>query len=156
MVQATLATEIENMIPSNVESEAAAVLTDAYGVFASDAIGNTIPISSAGVELGKVAMSSALIGMSAPNAGITIIPAAILAFWVAVCGGFAVSFVGSVAAIPPPHASLSSAFASLMVTNKDANLSLSDAAEQMAVIMYADAIVGGTVTIPPAVVGPIL
>lgn len=156
MSQSTLASELENLEPSDSEQIAAQTLTDAYGVFATAATGIGIPITPAGVNLGKTAMLSTLSGMSAPGAGIVSIPAAIAAFWVAVAGGLAASFPGAIAVVPPPHASLPAAFAALMPANAAASLSLKDSAAAMATIMYADAIIGGTVTLPGPVVGPIL
>ena len=156
MIQATLANELKSLKPTNIELEAAQALTNAYGVFASAAAGSGIPISPAGVESGKTAMLSALTGMSAPGAGTTAIPTAVIAFWTAVCGGFAVSFIGSIASTPPPHASIASAFAALMSANTAGKVSLDDAANSMATIMYADAIIGGIVVLPPSVPGPIL
>lgn len=155
MVEATLATELENLTPTFTEAAAITVLTDAYGVYSSDATALT-PILSTGIALGKAAMAVALIGMSAPGAGIAIIPAAIAAFWVAVAGGLATSFAGATAIVPPPHATLPATFAALMPANTAANVTLEQAAATMAMIMHTDAIVGGTVTTPPSVVTPIL
>lgn len=158
MVQTTLATQLQNMTPTGVEATAITALVDAYGTFASAATGNGIPLTPAGVTLGKTAMQGALVGMSIDSAGLTAIPAACVAFWGAVCTGFAVSFPSSIAATPPPHASLAAAFAALMPANTIAEVDLATAASSIAAIMYTDAITGGTVTLPgtPPVVGPII
>lgn len=158
MVQATLATQLQNMTNIDVEATAITNLVNAYGTFSSAATGNGIPLTPAGVTLGKTAMQGALVGMSADGAGITKIPNACVAFWGAVCTSFAVSFPGSIAATPPPHASLASAFAALMPTNTAGDVTLAQAAQSIAAIMYTDAIAGGTVTLPgaPPVVGPII
>jgi hypothetical protein len=158
MTQAKLADELLAMDPVDNEPEAANNLATAYANFAADAVGNGIPLAPAGLNLGKTAMTGALTGMSAPGAGITAIPAAIVAFWGAVCGGFAVSFPGSVGATPPPHAALAASFAALMPVNTAADLSKEDATKAIAAIMYADAVLGGIVILPgaPPVPGPIL
>jgi len=158
MLQATLSTQLQNMAPTGVEATAITNLVNAYGTFASSATGNGIPLTPAGVTLGKNAMSAALIGMSADSAGLTSIPLACVAFWGAVCTGFAVSFPSSIAATPPPHAALSAAFAALMPANTSGDVTLAQAADSIATIMHTDAITGGTVTLPgtPPVVGPIL
>jgi len=158
MVQNTLATELENLVPVDVEADAAAGLTDAYGVFASGAAAGAVAITPAGVELGKAQMLPALTGMSAPGAGLAAIPAGIIAFWVGVAGGLAASFPGAIAVVPPPNAALAAAFAAMMPANTAAELSLADAAAAMAGVMYANAIVGGLVTLPgvPPLVFPIL
>ncbi len=148
MSESTLATELENLAPTSTESEAAQTLTDAYGVYAAGAIAGGVPITSAGVDLGKAAMLPALAGMSADGAGITIIPSAVVAFWNGVAGGLSTSFVGATAITPPPHATLPSAFASLMPTNTSGDVTKAEAAASIAEIMHADAIVGGTVTYP--------
>ena len=158
MTQAKLADELLAMDPVDNEPEAAEILATAYANFAATAVGNGIPVTPAGISSGKAAMISTLSGMSAPGAGITIIPAAIVAFWGAVCGSFAASFPGSVGATPPPHASLSTAFTNLMLANTTANLSKEDSTKALATIMHTDAIVGGIVLLPgaPPVPGPIL
>ena len=100
MIEATLKTELENLAPTNNEAAAISTLTDTYGIYASDATAAS-PILPTGVELGKTAMAGALVGMSAPGAGIAKIPAAIIAFWGAVAGGLASSFAGAIAITPP-------------------------------------------------------
>jgi len=158
MVEATLASELEALVPADNEPAAINALVTAYGNYASAAIGNGIPLAPAGVESGKAAMTGALVGMSAPGAGLAKIPAACAAFWAAVCTGFAVSFPGTIAAVPPPHAALAGALPPIMVANKNGSKSLKDSASAMATPIHTDATTGGTVTLPgaPPVVGPIL
>jgi hypothetical protein len=146
LIQTTLADELRSLAPTALEADAITTLTDAYANYAADATANSVALSPAGVLLGKAAMASALVGMSAAGAGIAAIPAAIKAFWVAVAGGLATSFAGATAIVPPPHASLSSAFATLMPTNTAGEVTADQAADSMALIMHADAILGGTVT----------
>lgn len=158
LTQSTLADGLKTMTPTGDESVAIQRMVDAYGDYASEATGAGIAITTAGVELGKAAMSPVLVGMSAPFAAIAKIPASIISFWGAVCTGFAVSFPGSVAATPPPHASLAAAFAALMPANVAARLNTDQAMDAVAAIMHTDATIGGTVTLPgtPPVVGPII
>lgn len=155
MSQSTLATELEKMTPSDNEADSIQALTDAYGVFATGAAAG-VPISSAGVDLGKTAMSGALVGMSADGAGITKIPAAVAAFWVA--AAVPVSFVGSIAVVPPPNAGLAALLAVTLPANMAASATLAQAAAALAANMYSQAIIGGLVTFPgaPPVVVPIL
>lgn len=156
MSQSTLATELENMVPTDNEPDAITALTDAYGVFAADAESNSIPITPAGVNLGKAAMSAALVGMSVSGAGITAIPAACIAFWVAVAGGLATSFPGATAITPPPHAGIAAKLAITFPANTAGGKSLADSVDAIATDMHSEAIVGGTCTFPGPVVAPIL
>ena len=155
MSQSVLADELAKMTPTDQESVAIQRLVDAYGKFASDAMSLT-PILPAGVELGKTAMKAALTGMSAPGAGLVSIPTSIVAFWGAVAGGLAASFAAATVIVPPPNAALPAAFPAVMVANTVGSLSRAASTAAMAAGMYADAIIGGTTTTPPAVVTPIL
>jgi hypothetical protein len=148
MAAATLATELLSLTPTSVEDTAIDAIVDAYGVFASDAVSNAILISPAGIELGKAAMSAALVGMSEENEGRTKIPAAVVAFWTAVSGGLTASFTGALAITPPPHATLSDDFATLMDENMNGDVSAEEAAEALANLLYEQAALGGTVTYP--------
>ena len=150
----TLASELENLVPTVIESVAAQRLADAYEVFALDAIGNGVPILPSGPAAGKSAMIPALTGMSAPGAAASIIGNAVVSFWAAAATPAA--FPGSIAVVPPPNANLASLLPSIFNANTAGNLSLVDAVQVIASTMHAEAIIGGTVTLPGPVVGPIL
>jgi len=156
MTQAKLADELKALDPTDSEPSAISNLATAYANFALDAVGNGIPVVPAGVELGKTAMASALTGMS--TNGLTAIPTAVIAFWGALCAGFATSFPGSAGATPPPHASLTASFAPLMAANASGGLSKDAAMDALATLLYGEAIIGGIVLLPgtPPVPGPIL
>lgn len=156
MSTSTLATELLNLDPVAVESDAITALTDAYGVFAAEAVAGAQTLTAAGVDLGKAAMSAALVGMSAPNAGAAILVTAAQAFWAAVAGGLATSFAGATVITPPPHASLLALLNATFPSNTSGALSKADATQNVANNFYAEAIVGGTVTYPGPVVSPIL
>ncbi len=156
MVQATLATQLQNMIPVNLEATAITNLVNAYGTYASTATGAGVPIAAPGVTIGKTAMSTALVGMSATDAGRTLIPAACLAFWTAACAAFATTFPGSIASTPPPHVTLPTSFLTTVDANTSGSLGLVASMKAIAAVMHADAIIGGTVTLPGPTVGPIL
>lgn len=155
MVEATLATELQNLTPTSTESSAITALVDAYATYAADAEAAT-PIKSTGIDLGKTAMASALSGMSASGAGLTIIPNAILAFWNGVAAGLATSFDGATAISAPPHATLETLFAATAAANTSGSKTLIEATEAIAADMHANAIVGGTVTTPGPTVTPII
>lgn len=154
MSEATLASELEALVPEATEAAAAARLTEAYGNYAADAEGNAVPIESTGIDLGKAAMEPALAGMSAPGAGATVIANAVIAFWVA--AAVPASFPTATIVVPPPNAGLAVALEAVFASNTAAQASLEDAAANIAAVMHAQAIIGGTVTLPGPSVGPIL
>lgn len=146
LVQATLSTQLQNLAPTTVEATAITNLVNAYGTYAAGAASNAVPITPAGVTLGKNAMSAQLVGMSASGQGITKIPASIVAFWAAVAGGLATSFAGAIAIVPPPNAGLAALLAATFPANTSGNLTLAQACDAIAANMHAQAIIGGTVT----------
>lgn len=156
MLQSTLSTQLQNMAPAAAEATAITNLVNAYGTYASAAAAGAVPITPAGVNLGKAAMQAALVGMSAPGAGITKIPLAVVQFWVAVAGGLATSFAGALAITPPPNAGLAALLAATFPANVSGNKTLAQAADAIATNMHTQAIIGGTVTLPGPVVTPIL
>ncbi len=156
LTESTLSTQLQNLAATTSEATAITALTDAYGVYAADAVSNAVTLSTAGVNRGKAAMSAALVGMSASGAGLTKIPLAIAAFWNAVAGGLATSFTGATAIVPPPHASLPTTFPDTCGTNTSGQKTLAQSAAAIAGVMHADAIVGGSVTFPGPITAPIL
>jgi hypothetical protein len=157
MVQATLATALANMVPTEDEAAAIQEFADAYEQYALDATALT-PILPAGVTLGKNAMIPAMTGISTPGQGAQKMVDGIVAFWGGVAGGLTTSFAAAIAITPPPHASLLAALPPIFASNTSGGLSLSDSMNAIAAPMHANAIVGGTVTTPggPPVVTPII
>ena len=137
MAKATLSTELQNMTPTESEASAISALVDAYATYASAATGAGVPITPAGIELGKGAMAPALVGMSADGAGNTKIPAAIVAFWGAVCTGFATSFPGSIAATPPPFANLPTTFPATTAANTSGEKTLAQSMDAIAGVIHS-------------------
>lgn len=150
MLAATLATELEKMTPTDVEADAAIALADAYTIFALDAVGAGVPILPAGPNGAKAAMATGLAGMSAPGAGAGIIAAAVIQFWVVAAP---LGWPAPMIAVPPPNAGLAAALPGAFTANTDGSLSLADATMAIATVFHAQAILLGTVTIPPA--GPL-
>lgn len=156
MSAGTLATELLDLVPVGSEAAAIATLVGAYGTFASAAAAGASSITAAGINLGQSAMSMALVGVSAPNAGSAVLAASIQAFWVAVAGGLATSFPSASAVTPPPHAGLQAQLDATFAANVVGNADLADAVNAVATTIYNQAIIGGTVTLPGPVVTPIL
>lgn len=154
MSAATLATQLENLTPTDNESAAAVVLAEAYRVFALAAVGNGVPILPSGPLAGKTAMIPALAGMSTPGAGASALESGVRAFWLA--AATVAACPGSIAVVPPPTVGLAAALLPVFASNTSTSATLSQAANAVASVMYANAIVGGTVTLPGPSVGPIL
>ena len=156
MSQSTLAAELEAAwaVSYDNESDAITALSDAYGVFASKAESNSVPIGPAGVDLGKAAMAAALVGMSSPGAGLVSIPAAVIAFWAA--AAIPVSFSGATAVVPPLNVGLAALLTVTFAANAANEVSTEDAVDAIATDMYNEAIIGGTATFPGPTVAPII
>jgi len=155
MDENTLATELKKLEPAATEAAAATTLADAYATYAADAESNGVPLSAVGLAAGKAAFAAALTGMSAPGAAIVSIPTACVAFWAAVALGLATSFTGATAIAPPPHATLAADFAALMPQNVIDEVTLEQAAADIAAMMHTNATTGGAVTFPGPTVAPI-
>jgi len=154
MSSATLASELQNLTPRIDEPGAAEALAEAYRVFALDAVGNGVPILPAGPDAGKLAMIPVLAGMSQPGAGALKIEQGVRAFWLA--AALPAFFPGSIAALPPPTVGLANSLQPVFDSNTSGGATLEQAAQAVAAVMYANAIVGGTVTLPGPATGPIL
>lgn len=155
MSASVLAAQLANLDPVPTEAQAIITLTNAYGVFAADATAG-VPITPAGVDLGKAAMQAALVGMSVPGAGAAIMVAGVQAFWGAVAAGLAVSFAAAIAIVPPPHAGLLPLLISSFAANTTSAAPKAVATMLIATDFYSQAIIGGGVTFPGPVVSPIL
>ena len=155
MSQGALAAQLVNLAPAATEAAAIATLADAYAVFAGDAVAGAVPITPAGVGLGKAAMQLALVGISTPGAGSAVLTGAVQAFWAAVAGGLATSFAGATAIVPPPHAGLQVLLDATFAANTASQASQAAATDAVATVLYNQAIVGGTATFPGPVVSPI-
>lgn len=155
MSSGVLASQLLGLVPAATEAEAVVTLASAYAVFAADAVAGAVPITAAGVLLGRTAMQAALFGMSAPGAGAAVIAAAIQAFWGAVALGLAASFSGAAAITPPPHAGLQPLLETAFAVNTATSADLVTAAQSVATVIHNQAIIGGTATFPGPVVSPI-
>lgn len=155
MSPSVLATQLLNLVPAATEAEAVVTIANAYSVFATDAQAGAVPITPAGVALGKAAMQAALVGMSVPGAGAIVLTSAVQAFWGAVAAGLATSFAAAISIVPPPHTGLQALLVSTFATNTSTEATQAAATNAVAVDFYSEAIVGGGVTFPGPVVSPI-
>jgi hypothetical protein len=158
LTEATLAEALEGMVPAATEADAITALTNAYETYTLDAVSGAsgaVGIEAAAVTVAKGVMASALGGMSATDAGKTKIPAAVAAFWGSIATQLAQAFVGSVATVPPPHATLAADFATIALANVAGEKSLEDSAAALAGNWHTAATTGGTTAIPPPAGGTI-
>lgn len=155
MSQSVLSTQLAaSMGPAATESAAIDNLVAAYAIYAADATALT-SILSAGIDLGKTAMASALVGMSAPGAGAAKFVDGFQEFWVGVAGGLTASFAGATAISPPPFAGLLAALQPVFDANRDLARSLEDSMDALATAIHLE-VTGGTVTTAGPTVTPII
>lgn len=147
MSELTLKNALIAIAPSATEAEAITALVDAYGIFAADAEAGVLPLLLVGLDAGKAAMATKLVGMNGAGAGLVKIPQGIISFWGAVALGLSTSFAGATVITPPPHATLAAEFTAAALFNVTNDSTEDDAAELIAGIMYNNAILGGTVTV---------
>jgi hypothetical protein len=150
MLQATLASQLQNMTPTDQEATAITNLVNAYGTFASTAAAGAAVIPAANVNSGKAAMQAALTGMSQSGQAATKIGAAVQAFWVA---AIVPPWPPAVSGVAPPNAGLAGLLATTFTNNTDGDLTLAQAANAVATDMYNQAIIGGLMNIPPPPAG---
>jgi hypothetical protein len=156
MLAATLANELLNLDPTIVEAEAVVTLANAYATFATTATAGVVPITPAGVTLGKTAMAPLLIGMSEDGLGSAKITQGVQGFWAAVALGGTTSFAGAVAILAPAHAGLQAALDAAFSANTASVATKEAAVTLLATAFYSQAIIGGVVTFPASVTFPIL
>lgn len=146
MSKNTLATELESLIPTGVESVAIDRFADAWIEYFSDASAGAFPYVDS--PPAKSAMKAAMGGMSVTGA--LAIQSGISAFWGVLSAGAATYFPGTIAATPPPAISgLAAALAVPFAANVVGGLSLAASCAAIADAIHT-ANLGGTAT----VVGP--
>jgi len=150
MAKATLATQLQNMTPTDQEATAITNLVNAYGTFATAAAAGAAVPTAGNITAGKTAMQAALVGMSASGAGAGKIAAGIIAFWAA---AVVPPWSPAVSGTPPPNAGLAALLTTTFANNTAGALSLADCADAVATDMYNQAIVGGLMNIPPPPAG---
>jgi len=174
MSETLLASQLLNLSsnPTDVEADAITRFLSAYGTFlvgtgvGDGATANGVPISPAAVTAAAAAAGPTLVGMSAPgpfnmyHQALTKIPQAVsqgaASFWGALAANPSAAFPGAIAMTPPPHAGLYSQFPVVMADNTSNAATAQEAADNTAALLYAEAVVGGTVTFPGPAVFPII
>lgn len=166
LAQATLQSEIENLVPTDVEADAIQAFVDAWDSYFSGASVSGVTITAGSYSAGLTALQAGLSGWSVSGAAAAKIQTAIAAFWTAI------STLGpTMWTLPPPavvlptpitpppgvtgiSASLTSVWATLAA---DSGATLADAAQQMAAVLHPNGGLGAicqvqTIPSPPTIV----
>lgn len=156
LLLATLATELEALVPTSSELTGRQRLATAFGNYMHGAVSNGVGITTSRVDTVAVpamrdAMAFSLPGTAAAAAA-TIV-AGINAFWATMVASPAAFFTGATAITPPPYTSLAAALESTLASN--IGLSLEDAATEIATDIQVTTDNIGTATFPGPVVAPI-
>ncbi len=140
MISNTLASGLESMTPTTDESLAIDRFSSAWETYFYDAVVGAIPVNPGTLASATSAMKTAMIGMSAPNAGATAIQNGIIAFW-----GIVASSAASIwttvppctGATPPPTlGTIAAALVGTFSANTSAKLGLSDACFAIAAAIH--------------------
>lgn len=152
MSASTLSTQLQSMTPTMVEATAISNFATAWATyFGSAAAGAAAYVPN---PSHKSAMMSAMVGISVPGAGALAIQNGVTAFWVAVVSSLA--FAGSIAVVPPPTLpTIATLLTPVFAANTAGALSLAASCTAIAAVLHTNNL-GGTATLPPAVVTPIL
>lgn len=147
MLPTKLASEMENMKPTEVEAEAARALAEAFAAYFYDATA-TGPAVPGSLEGAKAAMLGALTGMSQPGAGPASIQAGIAAFWGVVAGSAASIWSGTLSATPPPTlGAIAAAVTAVAQANTSGKLEKPQAMKTIAAAIHSNNL-GGMAVLP--------
>lgn len=156
MLPIKLAKELEAMVPTAAEPEAARNFATAWTNYFYDATA-TGPAVPGSLEAAKGTMQANLSGMSTPGAGAVIITAAITAFWGVVAGSSASIWPGTLSATPPPGlAAIAGALNSVFPSVTSGNMKIGQAMQMIALAIHPNNLGGIAVLPPPAPPVPIL
>jgi hypothetical protein len=140
MISDTLAGELENMVPTEVENEAIDRFAAAWETYFYDAVVGAIPANPGTLSAATSAMKSTMVGMSTQDAGATAIQTGITAFW-GIVAASAPSIWTTVppctGATPPPVLStIAAALTGVFSANTAGELGLSDACAAIAAAIH--------------------
>lgn len=158
LLQTTLATALEELVPTSGEGVAEQRLAAAYGAYMKQAVAGAVPIVAAAVDATAIpAMASAMafaLGSAADGAAVVV--AGVTAFWAAMVAAPAAFFAGAIVITAPPFGGLAAALAATFSANTSGAVSLVDAVNAMATDMHSATAGIGTATFPGPVVSAIV
>lgn len=141
LLEATLASELENLAPTDNASAAVQAMADAYGVYFADAVCNGIAIMSVTAPTAAMASAMAFPVPGSPAGAGAVYQSGVVAFWAVIVAAPATYFTAAIGITPPPTLeTLGAAMASTFTGN--VGLSLADSAAAMACDLHA-ATIGG-------------
>ncbi len=160
LVQATLASGLVNLAPTDVEATAAQNFADAWETYFMGASVAGVPVGA--LSGAKSAMVGALTGMSAPAAAAASFQAGVIAFWGVIAASAASLWVmppNTVpSATPPPTLSaISAALTAVFASNSaDPTKTIAQAAASIAAVLHTNGGLGGIAVVqPPLPAGPV-
>ena len=157
LAASTLASQIQmRMVPVNSESMAVMNFAQAYSTYCGDATANNVALSSNAAHQGEAAMIPAMTGLSQPGAAAAAIQAGCIAFWLAIVANATTAFKAATLVTPPPCAGIATALQAVFLSNQAGKLDLNHAATQVAQVLHAQTLLGGSVSYPGPLVAPIL
>lgn len=151
MLANTFAEELENMTPTDVESEAIDRFSASWETYFYDAAVGAIPANVGTLASATSAMKAAMVGMSSQDAGATAIQSGIIAFWGIVATSAASIWTTTppcTGATPPPAlGTISASLAGVFSANTAGELELADACSAIATALHPINL-GGICAIP--------
>ncbi|MGB0973159.1 MAG: hypothetical protein ACPGVG_19725 [Mycobacterium sp.] len=147
-----LATELETLAPTTNPVVAAQRFAAAYRRYMEDSVANAIPVSASALSPCEAAMIGALPFTTSSTPAL--LQAALVAFWGPIVASPGLFFSAATVVTPPPLA-VAAPLATTFAANIGANLSLGQAAAEVAADLHAGTL-GATATFPGPVVAPIL
>jgi len=150
LVKATLATELESMVPTASELEARQRFASAWTAYFYDASVAGTPCSPDSLIAAEAAMVAALAGMSSSGKGANKIQGAVDAFWVVVVNNGTSIWAGTIAPYTAPStiSGIGVALRSVFDANIAARKSLEDAVVSVAQVLHDSGGLGGIATMP--------
>lgn len=152
LVQATLASGLQAMTPTDTESVAIDAFADAFESYFAGASVLGIPAGSLAAP--KAAMKAAMVGLSAPNGAAAAIAAGVLAFWTTLAPLATTIWAGTIGpiippAVPPPGlGGIAAAVQAVFTANRAGGASLAAAAASVAAALHPTQL-GATVNLGP-------
>lgn len=160
--QSTLKSQIEaalNSLTGDSAPSAERTQAEAFGEYFKEATFAGAPVSGSAVDGAVSAMAAAMTftGVTEPSVGAAVLAAGYAAFWATLVATPANFWASATVITPPPGlAGLADALEAMFPANNQEGVTVSDAAQAMAIILHASAGLGG-IAQPPSPTGvPIL
>jgi hypothetical protein len=155
LLQATLASELEAMVPVEAEAQGIDNFSNAFEMYFYDASVLGVPCAPTTLAAAAAALKSAMVGIS--STGTAAIQAGIVAFWGVIATSTPTIWPGSLSATPPPGLSgIAAALQTVFTANTAGGLDLAASAAAVAAALHPTQLGGFAVQPTPAPPAPIL